>query len=92
EITTSERFSECSWLLQVALLRWLCSQSEEDRTNLTVIFTAICFGPQRDCILSIAQFLRENPRASQAHINAEVEKRVLLFAVRVRALETAPIF
>lgn len=43
EITTSERFSECSWLLQVALLRWLCSQSEEDRTNLTVV-TALQVG------------------------------------------------
>lgn len=47
--------------------------------------------PQRDCVLSIAQFLRQNPRASQAQINAEVEKNVLLFATRVKALETAPI-
>lgn len=48
--------------------------------------------PQKQCILGIAQFLREHPRASQGDITAEVEKRVLVFAAQIRALETAPLF
>lgn len=118
----------------MALLRWLNSQTEEDRKFLTAVTAvqvgrellnrlthqdkldaykvpdkclqgALCgpssadgncnlsalFGRQKECILSISQFLREHPRASQADIKAEVEKRVLVFAARVRALETAPI-
>uniref|UniRef100_A0A669B6T7 Si:ch211-191j22.3 n=1 Tax=Oreochromis niloticus TaxID=8128 RepID=A0A669B6T7_ORENI len=89
----------------VALLRWLNSQTEEDRRILAAV-TGVQVGREllnritgqdkvdaykRDCVLSIAQFLRQNPRASQAQINAEVEKNVLLFAARVKALETAPI-
>lgn len=56
-----------------------------------VLKSCFCVFPQRDCILSISQFVRENPRASTAAINAEVEKRVLLFAARVKTLEAAPI-
>lgn len=63
---------------------------------LIVIFLPGSFSfyvfPQRECILSIAEFVRENPRASQAQINAEVEKRVLVFAAQVQALEAAPLF
>ncbi|CAG5917040.1 unnamed protein product [Menidia menidia] len=47
---------------------------------------------QRECVLSIAQFLQQNPRASQAQISAQVEKSVVVFAARVRALETARFF
>uniref|UniRef100_A0AAX7U645 Uncharacterized protein n=1 Tax=Astatotilapia calliptera TaxID=8154 RepID=A0AAX7U645_ASTCA len=95
----------CLWSSFVALLRWLNSQTEEDRRILAAV-TGVQVGREllnrltgqdkvdaykRDCVLSIAQFLRQNPRASQAQINAEVEKNVLLFATRVKALETAPI-
>lgn len=91
---------------QVALLRMLSSQTDEDRRILMAV-TAFQVGKEifnritgqnkveaykRECILSICEFLRENPRASQAVINAEVEKRVLVFAARVKALETAPLF
>uniref|UniRef100_A0A1A8ENU8 Uncharacterized protein n=1 Tax=Nothobranchius korthausae TaxID=1143690 RepID=A0A1A8ENU8_9TELE len=91
---------------QVALLRWLSSQSEPDRKMLAAV-TGVQVGREllnritgqdkvdafkRDCILSISKYLKENPRASQAQINAEVEKNVLVFAARVKALETAPLF
>uniref|UniRef100_A0A3Q2QEP3 Si:ch211-191j22.3 n=1 Tax=Fundulus heteroclitus TaxID=8078 RepID=A0A3Q2QEP3_FUNHE len=91
---------------QVALLRWLSSQSEDDRKMLAVV-TGVQVGREllnritgqdkvdlykRDCILSVAEFIKKNPRASQAQISTEVEKNVLVFAARVKALETAPIF
>ncbi|XP_051250454.1 uncharacterized protein LOC127360205 [Dicentrarchus labrax] len=103
--TSGGEMTNAHLIQQMALLRWLSSQSDEDRTILTAV-TGIQVGREllnritgqdevdaykRECILSISQFLRENPRASQAVINAEVEKRVLVFAARVRALETAPI-
>uniref|UniRef100_A0A8C6NLX5 Si:ch211-191j22.3 n=1 Tax=Nothobranchius furzeri TaxID=105023 RepID=A0A8C6NLX5_NOTFU len=93
-------------VVQVALLRWLSSQSEPDRKTLAAV-TGVQVGREllnritgqdkvdafkRDCILSISEYLKENPRASQAQINAEVEKNVLVFAARVKALETAPLF
>ncbi|KAM9360872.1 uncharacterized protein ABDE67_001500 [Symphorus nematophorus] len=102
---TSGEMTTPQLIQQMALLRWLSSQTDEDRRTLTVL-TGIQVGREllnrftgqdkvdaykRECILSISQFLRENPRASQTQINAEVEKRVLVFAARVRALETAPI-
>lgn len=92
-------------LQQMALLRTLISDTEENRTLLTAV-TAVRVGRElyyrltgqdhidaykQDCVLSIAQFLQTHPRASQADINAEVEKRVLLFAARVKALEKAPL-
>lgn len=43
---------------------------------------------QRECIQSIANYVKKNPRASQRELNAEVEKNVLLFASRVQALDT----
>lgn len=90
---------------QVALLRWLNSQTDQDRQMLAAV-TGLQVGREllnritgqdkvdaykRECILSIAQFLHQNPGASQADINAELEKRVLTFAAQVKALETAPI-
>uniref|UniRef100_A0A3B3HQ77 Si:ch211-191j22.3 n=1 Tax=Oryzias latipes TaxID=8090 RepID=A0A3B3HQ77_ORYLA len=47
---------------------------------------------KKACILNIVQFLQQNPRASQAQINAEVQKNVVVFAAQVRALETAPLW
>ncbi|KAK9521995.1 hypothetical protein VZT92_018494 [Zoarces viviparus] len=100
EMTNAQLFQ------QVALLRWLSSQTDEDRTVLAAV-TGVQVGREllnrftgqdrvdaykSECILSISEFLRQNPRASQAVINGEVEKRVLVFAARVKALETAPIF
>lgn len=120
--------------LQVALLRWLSSQSDEDRGLLTAL-TGIQVGKelfnritgqdkvdafkvrflgvtgctatcellpcilfmcvsvlQRECILGISEFVRQNKRATKAEINAEVEKRVLIFAAQVKALEETPLF
>uniref|UniRef100_A0A672GJ92 Uncharacterized protein n=1 Tax=Salarias fasciatus TaxID=181472 RepID=A0A672GJ92_SALFA len=51
-----------------------------------------CLLPQADCVLAIADFLKQNPRASQDRVAAEVQRNVLLFAARVRALETEPLF
>lgn len=97
--------SSAQLLQQMALLRWLSSQTDEDRGLLTAV-TGVQVAREllnrftgqnqvdaykRECILSIAEFVRQNPRASQDQINAEVEKRVLVFAARVKALETAPI-
>uniref|UniRef100_A0A3B3BSK3 Si:ch211-191j22.3 n=1 Tax=Oryzias melastigma TaxID=30732 RepID=A0A3B3BSK3_ORYME len=91
---------------QVAFLRYLTSQTEEDRWDLAAV-TGLRVGGEllnritgRDkveaykkaCILNIVQFLQQNPRASQAQINAEVQKNVLVFAAQVKALETAPLF
>ncbi|XP_045890817.1 uncharacterized protein LOC123960216 [Micropterus dolomieu] len=104
-MSVSGEMSNAQLLQQMALLRWLNSQSEEDRGILTAV-TGVQVGLEllnritgqdkvdaykRECILSISQFVRENPRASTAAINAEVEKRVLLFAARVKTLEAAPI-
>ncbi|XP_028433596.1 uncharacterized protein LOC114555427 [Perca flavescens] len=100
EMTNAQLFQ------QMALLRWLSSQTDDDRMILTAV-TGIQVGREllnrftgqekvdaykRECILSISEFLRKNPRALQADINAEVEKRVLVFAAQVKALETASIF
>lgn len=105
-MSRSGEMSNAQLIQQMALLRWLASQTEEDRRMLTAV-TGLQVGREllnritgqdkvdaykSECILSIAQFVQENPRASQAAINAEVEKRVLIFAARVKALESAPIF
>ncbi|KAK2838199.1 hypothetical protein Q5P01_015411 [Channa striata] len=63
---------------QIALLRWITGQDKVDAYK-------------RECIQSIAEFVRQNPQAAQAQINAEVEKRVLVFAAQVKALEKAPL-
>ncbi|TKS79171.1 hypothetical protein D9C73_012000 [Collichthys lucidus] len=90
EMTTAQLFQ------QMALLRWLTSQTEEDRLILTAV-TGVRVGCEllnritgQDKV-DAYKFVHENPRASQAVINAEVEKRVLVFAAQVKALETAPI-
>uniref|UniRef100_A0A3B4UIV2 Si:ch211-191j22.3 n=1 Tax=Seriola dumerili TaxID=41447 RepID=A0A3B4UIV2_SERDU len=93
-------------LQQMALLQWLSSDTDDDRRILAAI-TGFGVGREllnrftgqdkvdaykRECILSISAFVRQNPRATQAQISAEVEKRVLVFAAQVKALETAPLF
>ncbi|TNN52225.1 hypothetical protein EYF80_037581 [Liparis tanakae] len=100
EMTNAQLFQ------QVALLRWLSSQTDEDRMLLAAV-TGVQVGREllnrftgqdkvdaykSECVLSISEFLRQNPGASPADVSAEVEKRVLVFAARVKALETAPIF
>ncbi|KAM8760056.1 uncharacterized protein AB9X84_008271 [Acanthopagrus schlegelii] len=105
-VSSGGEMTNAQLIQQMALLRWLGSDTDEDRRMLAAV-TGLQVGREllnritgqdqvdaykRECILGISQFLRENPRASQATINAEVEKRVLVFAARVKALETAPIF
>uniref|UniRef100_A0A671UM49 Si:ch211-191j22.3 n=1 Tax=Sparus aurata TaxID=8175 RepID=A0A671UM49_SPAAU len=105
-LSSGGEMTNAQLIQQMALLRWLGSDTDEDRRMLAVV-TGLQVGREllnritgqdqvdaykRECILGISQFLRENPRASQATINTEVEKRVLVFAARVKALETAPLF
>ncbi|TNM89855.1 hypothetical protein fugu_004089 [Takifugu bimaculatus] len=105
-MSSGAEMSTAQLIQQMAMLRWLDSQSDEDRTLLAAV-TSIQVSREllhritnqdkvdaykKQCILGIAQFVREHPRASQADITAEVEKRVLVFAAQIRALETAPLF
>lgn len=104
-MTSGEGMSNAQLFQQISLLRWLNSQSEEDRRSLAAVtgiqvakelFNRLTGQEQvdaykRECILGISQFIKDNPRASQSQINAEVEKRVLVFAARVKALESAPL-
>ncbi|XP_077418539.1 uncharacterized protein LOC144049459 [Vanacampus margaritifer] len=104
--TGEAQMSNLDLFQQVALLRWLSSQSPEDRALLAAstrvrvanqLLARLTGRPQldaykRDCILSVAQFVRENPSATPAALNAHVEKSVALFAARVAALEAAPLF
>uniref|UniRef100_A0A3Q3D1L8 Si:ch211-191j22.3 n=1 Tax=Hippocampus comes TaxID=109280 RepID=A0A3Q3D1L8_HIPCM len=104
--TGEGQMSNLDLFQQVALLRWLSSDSSEDRGLLTLA-TGIRVAHQllgrltgqprvdaykKECILSVAQFVRENPRATPATVNAHVEKSVALFAARVAALDAAPLF
>ncbi|KAM4616308.1 uncharacterized protein ACJ7VT_009224 [Polymixia lowei] len=103
---TGGDMSNAQLFRQMALLSWLSSQSDQDREILAAM-TGVQVAREllsritgqgrvdvykRECIQSIAQFVRDKPRASQSELNAEVEKHVLLFAARVKALDSAPIF
>ncbi|KAM8865411.1 uncharacterized protein ACB058_006690 [Synchiropus picturatus] len=105
-MSSAEEMTSGQLLQQMALLRWLSSQSEADRHVLTAL-TGFQVAQQlwnrltgqnqvdeykRECILRIVHFLQQNPRASTAAINAEVERHVSEFAARVGALEAAPLF
>ncbi|XP_078027266.1 uncharacterized protein LOC144464379 [Epinephelus lanceolatus] len=105
-LTSGGEMSNTQLAQQMALLRWLTSQTDQDRTTLATV-TGVQVGREllnrftgqdkvdaykRECILGISEFLRQNPRASQADISAEVKKRVLVFAAQVKALESAPLF
>lgn len=61
----------------------------EEHSDSCVLCCFVC--PQKECILGISQFIKDNPRATQAQINEELEKRVLVFAARVHALEKTPL-
>ncbi|XP_061672421.1 uncharacterized protein LOC133499001 [Syngnathoides biaculeatus] len=106
-MTTGEgKMSNMDLFQQVALLRWLSSDSPEDRGLLTAVTRVRVAGQllgrltgqrqvdayKTECILSVAQFVRANPRATPAQLNAHVEKSVALFAARVKALDAAALF
>lgn len=97
--------SNAELLQQVALWRWLTSQTEEDRGVLASVTGARLASElfnrftgqdrinafKRECIEGMAEYIRQNPRATEAQINSELEKRVVLFAARVQALDQKPL-
>ncbi|XP_077457311.1 uncharacterized protein LOC144074649 [Stigmatopora argus] len=104
--TGEGQMSNMDLLQQMALLKCLNSENLEDRGLLTAV-TGVRIANEllerltgqkqvdafkRECILSVAQYVRENPRASPTDVNAHVEKSVALFAARVKALDAAPLF
>ncbi|KAJ0019125.1 hypothetical protein NQD34_006694 [Periophthalmus magnuspinnatus] len=104
-LTSGGEMSNTELLQQMALWQWLTSQSEDDRGVLASVtgvrlaselFNRITGQDQinafkRECIVGIADFLKQNPGATEAQINSEVEKRVVLFAARVQALNQQPL-
>uniref|UniRef100_A0A3B3RRL8 Si:ch211-191j22.3 n=1 Tax=Paramormyrops kingsleyae TaxID=1676925 RepID=A0A3B3RRL8_9TELE len=90
---------------QVALLGWLRSDSEESKDLLTTLTGARVMHAvhnrltrrsqldayKRECILSVADYVRRHPRASQQELSAEVEKHIKLFAARVQMLDSSPL-
>ncbi|KAA0720020.1 hypothetical protein E1301_Tti008353 [Triplophysa tibetana] len=88
---------------QLALLGWLKTDSVQCKELLTAVtgmqvarevLDRLSGQKQIDaykteCIQTIADFVKRNPRASQRELNAEVEKNVLLFAARVQALDSS---
>ncbi|KAG1943519.1 uncharacterized protein LOC120490830 [Pimephales promelas] len=96
----SNGMTDAQLIQQLALLGWLKTDSVPCKDLLTAV-TGIQVGRElldrlsgqsqidayrRECILSIADFVKKNPRASQRELNAEVEKNVLVFASRVQTL------
>uniref|UniRef100_A0A672RZT7 Si:ch211-191j22.3 n=1 Tax=Sinocyclocheilus grahami TaxID=75366 RepID=A0A672RZT7_SINGR len=86
----------------LALLGWLKTDSVQCKELLTAL-TGVQVARElldrlsgqsqidayrRECIQSIADYVKKNPRVSQQELNAEVEKKVLLFASRVQALHS----
>lgn len=88
---------------QLALLGWLKTDSAQCKELLTAVtgmqvarnlLDKLTGQNQIDaykaeCIQTIADFVKRNPRASQQELNAVVEKNVLLFASRVQALDSS---
>uniref|UniRef100_V9LH42 Uncharacterized protein n=2 Tax=Callorhinchus milii TaxID=7868 RepID=V9LH42_CALMI len=86
---------------QVALLNWLSVDDELSRQLLSLVTRSRVADSvlrrltgqdtidlyKRECILSIAQYVKTHPGADQRALNREVEKQVLLFAARVQALK-----
>lgn len=97
--------SNAELIQQVALWQWLKSQSDEDRGVLASVTGARLASEiykrltgqdqiqafKRECIVGVAEFLRQNPGATEEQINSELEKQVLLFAARVQALNQQPL-
>uniref|UniRef100_A0A673N6X4 Si:ch211-191j22.3 n=1 Tax=Sinocyclocheilus rhinocerous TaxID=307959 RepID=A0A673N6X4_9TELE len=94
--------TDAQLIQQLALLGWLKTDSVQCKELLTAL-TGMQVARElldrlsgqsridayrRECIQSIADYVKKNPRASQRELNAEVEKKVLLFASRVQALDT----
>lgn len=92
--------TDAQLIQQLALLGWLKSDSVQCKDFLTAV-TGLQVGRElldrlsgqsridayrMECIQSVADYVKKNPRASQRELNAEVEKNVLLFASRVQAL------
>ncbi|KAK7131200.1 hypothetical protein R3I94_016359 [Phoxinus phoxinus] len=96
----SNGMTDAQLIQQLALLGWLKTDSVPCKDLLTAVTgMQVCRelldrlsgqnqidAFRRECILSIADFVKKNPRASQRELNAEVEKNVLVFASRVQAL------
>ncbi|KAK7143454.1 hypothetical protein R3I93_014573 [Phoxinus phoxinus] len=96
----SNGMTNAQLIQQLALLGWLKTDSVPCKDLLTAVTgMQVCRelldrlsgqnqidAFRRECILSIADFVKKNPRASQRELNAEVEKNVLVFASRVQAL------
>uniref|UniRef100_A0A8C4T112 Si:ch211-191j22.3 n=1 Tax=Erpetoichthys calabaricus TaxID=27687 RepID=A0A8C4T112_ERPCA len=61
------------------VLQWLTDQDRVDRYK-------------EECIQAIADYVKNNPRATQTEINKFVESQVLLFAARVQSLDSASLF
>ncbi|KAK9955323.1 hypothetical protein ABG768_015205 [Culter alburnus] len=96
----SNGMTDVQLIQQLALLGWLKTDSEQCKELYTAV-TGMQVAREvldrlsgqsqidaykRECIQSVADFVKKNPRASQRELNAEVEKNVLLFASRVQAL------
>lgn len=105
ERKTSSGMTNAQLIQQVALLGWLNTDSVEGKQFLTAVtgmqvtrevLTRLSGqgkvdAYRNDCIQSVVDFVKRNPRASERELNAEVEKNVLLFAARVQALESSPL-
>ncbi|KAI5096445.1 hypothetical protein C0J45_13339 [Silurus meridionalis] len=104
--SSSSEMGDAQLIQQLALLGWLKTDSVECKQFLTAVtgmqvvrevFNRLTGQSKVDayrneCIQSVADFVKRNPRASQQQLNAEVEKNVLLFASRVQALDSSPLF
>ncbi|KAG9265561.1 uncharacterized protein LOC107197633 [Astyanax mexicanus] len=103
---SSSQMSDAQLMQQLALLGWLKTDSVECKNFLTTV-TGMQVAREvlhrlsgqdkvdayrKECIERVADFVRRNPRASQRELNDEVEKNILLFASRVQALDSAPLF
>ncbi|KAK2827422.1 hypothetical protein Q7C36_018348 [Tachysurus vachellii] len=100
---SSSEMTDAQLMQQLALLGWLNSDSVECKQFLTAV-TGMQVAREvlnrlsgqgkvdayrNECIQSVADYVRRNPRASERELNAEVEKNVLLFASRVQALDSS---
>ncbi|KAG7483936.1 hypothetical protein MATL_G00043640 [Megalops atlanticus] len=105
ESNNAGEMSNPQLIQQMALLNWLHSDSPESKEVLRAV-TGVQVAREvfnrltgqsrvdtykKECILSVADFVKKNPQALPEQVNAEVEKQVLLFAARVQALDSAPL-
>ncbi|MCI4386723.1 hypothetical protein PGIGA_G00065890 [Pangasianodon gigas] len=103
--SSSSEMTDAQLIQQLALLGWLKTDSVECKQFLTAV-TGMQVAREvlnrlsgqgkvdayrSECIQSVVDFVRRNPRASERELNAEVEKNVRLFASRVQALDSSPL-